>query len=355
MFDIFAKLLSSIASFLFPLFASYKALQTSDPAQLTPWLMYWVVLACALLVESWTEWFLVWIPFYAYLRLLFLLYLVLPQTQGARIIYQTHIQPWLHDNEQQIEDFIASAHYRLKQAGINYLKRAIELLRTNVLGLPPSPPSAASAADAGHAGQGQGQGQAQSYTQTLLARFSLPAARWGGRDTLGGTGASDFYNLLASAVGAATGSSTSATEPESGLVPDNIQGASAKMSFIAAQRERLALLMTALDKEASQLQTEAAADKSRASTGVGLDGTGAPLTKSRSEADFEKLEAESGEEEDAAAAGARRRTPGVAGQAAGWVSWAWGGGGGAAKEGATKDPEGNSTAEGKSTGVDTET
>lgn len=60
MFDIFAKLLSSIASFLFPLFASYKALKTSDPAQLTPWLMYWVVLACALLVESWTEWFLVW-------------------------------------------------------------------------------------------------------------------------------------------------------------------------------------------------------------------------------------------------------------------------------------------------------
>lgn len=22
--------------------------------------MYWVVLACALLVESWTEWFLIW-------------------------------------------------------------------------------------------------------------------------------------------------------------------------------------------------------------------------------------------------------------------------------------------------------
>lgn len=51
---------SSVASFLFPLFASYKALKTSDPAQLTPWLMYWVVLACALLVESWTDWFLVW-------------------------------------------------------------------------------------------------------------------------------------------------------------------------------------------------------------------------------------------------------------------------------------------------------
>jgi hypothetical protein len=50
----------SVASFLFPLFASYKALKTGDPSQLTPWLMYWVVLACVLLVESWTEWFLFW-------------------------------------------------------------------------------------------------------------------------------------------------------------------------------------------------------------------------------------------------------------------------------------------------------
>jgi hypothetical protein len=51
---------SSIVAFLFPIFASYKALQASNPAQLTPWLMYWVVLACALLVEGWTEWILVW-------------------------------------------------------------------------------------------------------------------------------------------------------------------------------------------------------------------------------------------------------------------------------------------------------
>lgn len=51
---------SSITSFLFPIFASYKALKTSDPAQLTPWLMYWVVFNCCLLVESWVSFILVW-------------------------------------------------------------------------------------------------------------------------------------------------------------------------------------------------------------------------------------------------------------------------------------------------------
>lgn len=50
----------SIPTFLFPVFASYKALKTSDPALLTPWLMYWVVLACALFVESWLGFILFW-------------------------------------------------------------------------------------------------------------------------------------------------------------------------------------------------------------------------------------------------------------------------------------------------------
>lgn len=309
------------------------------------------------------------IPFYAYLRLLFHLYLVLPQTQGARILYQTHLQPWLHDNEQAIEDFIASAHDRLKQTGIAYLKRAVEVLRTDVLGLPPAPPSA-SASEEGQTGGG-GAGQGQSYTQSLLARFSLPGARWSGGGGGGGQGgaggAADFYNLLAAAVGAATGGggggrSAAAGEPApehgpgglAGLVPDSIQGASAKMSFIAAQRERLAVLMSALDKEASQLQATAAADGDSAAGGVGgLDGAGAPLTKSRSEADFERLEAESGAEEDGHEL--RRRTPGLTGQAAGWVSWAWGGGGGKAAGGNdvdNGDGASDDSGEGKSTAVE---
>lgn len=50
----------SIITVLFPIFASYKALRTSDPAQLTPWLMYWVVLSCFSLVESWTWFILAW-------------------------------------------------------------------------------------------------------------------------------------------------------------------------------------------------------------------------------------------------------------------------------------------------------
>jgi hypothetical protein len=259
---------------------------------------------------------------------LFLLYLVLPQTQGAKLIYQTYIHPWLEENESAIEEFIASAHDRLRSAGSAYLKRAIELLKTNVLGLPPSeeqpaPPTSAAAGP-------------QSYTQALLARFSLPNARWtspSGAPAAGATGATDFYNLLASAVSAVSGAGIGAAKsasPAAGgvpgsyaaLVPDEIRGATARMSFIAAQRERLAVLMTALDREATRLQTQA----------VDEDEAGRPasgLSKSRSEADFEKLEAESGAEDNMDDSGVRKRTnAGTAASpsaAAGgsWMPWGW--------------------------------
>ncbi|KAF3761672.1 hypothetical protein M406DRAFT_295360 [Cryphonectria parasitica EP155] len=359
MFDIFAKLLSSIASFLFPLFASYKALKTSDPAQLTPWLMYWVVLACALLVESWTEWFLVWIPLYPYIRLLFLLYLVLPQTQGARIIYTTYVHPYLEDNESQIEDLIATTHDKMKAAGMAYLKRAIELLRTQVLGMPPSPESQSASESDIPASQ-----RPRSYTQSLLERFQLPQARWPGAT---GSASQDFYNFLTSAVAAASGSgsggatreeaadgATSSSADISGvgafpagdmtasgtLVPPTIRGNVDKMSFLAAQRERLNLVLGALDREAAALQSS-----STAAQDVSLDsGTDRPptsasgrsgLSKSRSEVDFEKIEAESGAEDNAPEEGeSARPTPAASGSS--WMPWGWGASSSSAKEDKSK-------------------
>ncbi|ORY61432.1 pathogenicity protein [Pseudomassariella vexata] len=340
MFDIFPKFLSSIASFLFPLFASYKALKTSDPAQLTPWLMYWSVLSCALLVESWLEFILVWIPFYAYVRLLFLLYLVLPQTQGARHLYETYLHPYLAENENAIEDFIASAHDRLKAAGMAYLKQAIELLKTKVLGMPPSPVREE---------ETRASAQPQSYTSALLARFSVPAARW----ATGGAGntGQDFFNLLAGAVTAATGAGTGAGTSSSPvgtrdvdmsmsgtLVPDNIGSAQDKMSFIAQQKEKLAFVLSTLDKEARDIERTEEERRARQDLRPGsmsLDGgqgdvTSRPpsghsmwsaLSKSRSEVDFEKIDAESGEEE--VDGNGMRRRPHPEGTGAGKGAWSF--------------------------------
>lgn len=292
------------------------------------------------------------IPLYSYIRLLFLLYLVLPQTQGARIIYTTYIHPYLEENESQIEELIATTHDKMKAAGMAYLKRAIEVLRTQVLGLPPSP-AAQQAESNVPASQ-----RPRSYTQALLDRFQLPQAQWSG--SAGSTTGQDFYNFLSNAVNAATAAvvtSDSSAADNTGrtaasasrgpgvgafptgdlsasgtLVPPSIQGNADKMSFLAAQRERLNYVLSALDREAAQLKSGAAATGEHEANLEGLQpgGTERPttsssgkstggLSKSRSEVDFEKIDAESGAEDNTQESA--QATPAPSGGS--WLPWAW--------------------------------
>ncbi|KAI0593244.1 TB2/DP1, HVA22 family-domain-containing protein [Biscogniauxia sp. FL1348] len=321
--------------------------------------MYWSVLSCVVLVESWTQFILVWVPFYSWMRMFFLLWLVLPSTQGARQLYEAYLHPYLAENEAAIEEFIAGAHDRLKAKGIAYLQQAIELVRTRFLGLPPreiqqQPNTRAAAAP-------------QGYTQALLARFSVPASRWAANNA--GAAGHDFYSLLAGAVSAATSmgggsgggaemsSSSSTARGASGmlsgssgtLIPENISGAQDKVAFIAAQKERLAFMMGALEKEAQQLErneerrlAEQQARKDMRTTSMNLDGQDSTspsrppsghsvwsgLSKSRSEVDFEKIDAESGAEDDENSS-LRRRAPGSVPEdpnapRSGWSFLGWG-------------------------------
>jgi len=76
-------------------------------------------------------------PFYAYLRLFLLSYLVLPQTQGARLLYQSYIQPFLAQHEADIDIFISHARNRARAVGLQYLKQAMDFVKENLLGLQP--------------------------------------------------------------------------------------------------------------------------------------------------------------------------------------------------------------------------
>ncbi|KAL5606525.1 hypothetical protein BROUX41_002928 [Berkeleyomyces rouxiae] len=332
MFDLFANLLSTVASFLFPLYASYKALKTSDPASLTPWLMYWVVFGCLMLVESWTYWFFSWVPFYGYFRLGFILYLMLPQTQGARYMYETYIAPYLQQNESSIEEFIANAHEVALTVGLKYVKKAIEYARVQLLGLPPTEPDAPAPTPPAPA-------NGQSYTHMLLSRFTIPNARGASSVPTSGTGTSagDFYNLLASAVSAVSGAASSGTSSRSAqyassstagmtssatLIPPDLRDTQEKMNFIKAQRERLNIVLQALEKEAVQLQRQNGRDGTRTpGSDFNDDSDRSGLSKSRSETDFVKIDAESGDEN-----GVRKRA-----NAGGWTPWGWNSGEGGAK------------------------
>lgn len=261
-------------------------------------------------------------PFYAWIRAGVLLYLVLPQTQGARIIYQTHIDPFLSKHESEIDTFISSAHDRAKAAGLQYLKRALEFVKVNILGLAPKKPSPPQSVPSG-----------TSYAQSLLARFYLPAAR---KDTPPSP-ANDLYNLISAVLGQSRSSSSSsdALSPAQSAMPD-LPTKDDRISYIVTQSERLRAVLHALDKEASRLlhptplnpTDDDDDDKPNVpvSVPVTVAGEGGPsMRKNKSETDFESVsrddvgdsEGEEGQEEK------RTATATATATTAGWMPWTW--------------------------------
>ncbi|KAL1996456.1 hypothetical protein VTN49DRAFT_221 [Thermomyces lanuginosus] len=251
MLGLTADLLSAGISYLFPAFASYKAIRASDPRQLAPWLMYWVVLSGILVAESWVYFIVSWLPFYSWFRLFFLSYLVLPQTQGARIIYQTHVAPFFEKHERQIEEMIGRIHERAKTYGLQYFYQAVDWVREKILGLEPrrrttaAPPPAAGPA---------------AYAQALFSRFNLPTTATSALPS----SAADWYSTLTSAVTAITSTGQSREDQAEELAASGILRSDqvASMSrnerarFYANQRERLEVLVSALAREERQLSRD---------------------------------------------------------------------------------------------------
>ena len=247
--------------------------------------MYWVIYSLFVLFENWTYFIIGWLPFYAYFRLALLSYLVLPQTQGARLLYQSHVHPFLAKYEHDIDEAIVSMHNNARKAGLEYLKTAIEFVKQNLLGFQPKEQSFAPPP------QQQQQSQGGNYAQNLLSRFNLPSARQGLAAPAG-----DFYGLLSATMGqlgsAAGGSREAQVESMSrSVIPEGMTSNAEKMTFLSTQRERLRILLTALDKEASEISQEEMIEKDvdRRMAG-GMDAASDHSGKSRSGTPFERIE-----------------------------------------------------------------
>ncbi|KAF1814854.1 hypothetical protein P152DRAFT_455892 [Eremomyces bilateralis CBS 781.70] len=294
MFGIIADTLTTGLTVLLPVFLSYKTLQQHPPSALSPWLIYFLILTLLLQAESTFAFILDFVPFYSWLRLFAYAYLILPGTQGATYLYAEHLEPFLRQYERDIDEFIANAHDKSRKAGLDYLKKTVEYVRVNVLGMPPRtptpPPSRQTSA---------------TYTQQLLSRFALPA-----RDgvfaapAMGAAG--DLYGLLTSAVSAISGSPASREAQaeelsRSGmLVPDGLRG-DERINYVSTQRERLRVLLQAFDREAVSM---AAGEPAAGQWGGGGD----YMRKSRSEAEFDRIEIDEA---------------GSEGPSGGWMPWNW--------------------------------
>ncbi|KAE8213238.1 hypothetical protein CF319_g7519 [Tilletia indica] len=97
-FNILAALLTTAIGFAMPAYYSMQALEHKQGAYQKQWLTYWSVFGFFAVLEQFVDVVLSWFPFYYSAKLLVLLFLQLPQTQGAQMLYDRFLHPLVAEN-----------------------------------------------------------------------------------------------------------------------------------------------------------------------------------------------------------------------------------------------------------------
>lgn len=108
-FGVGAGSLCSIVGFVYPAFKSFEAIESKNRQDDTQWLIYWVVYAFFSIIEVFIDFLLYWIPFFYAFKLAFLLWAMLPQTKGAKFLYDSFLKDFLKKNESKIDAALADA------------------------------------------------------------------------------------------------------------------------------------------------------------------------------------------------------------------------------------------------------
>jgi hypothetical protein len=69
------------------------------------------------------------IPFYTEAKLIIVLWLILPQTQGASVFYTNYLDPFLHQHEQHIDNALLEIQAKLKETILLYGKQLMDSIK----------------------------------------------------------------------------------------------------------------------------------------------------------------------------------------------------------------------------------
>lgn len=122
--------LTSVACYfvgmLYPMYASFKAIETRESGDDTQWLTYWVVYMSVETFEEFGAFIIGWLPLYYEMKLMFLIWMFAPQTHGAKFLYDTYIKPFLIQHASKIDPIFKRTEQALNSQAANTAATAFE-------------------------------------------------------------------------------------------------------------------------------------------------------------------------------------------------------------------------------------
>ncbi|XP_075427798.1 receptor expression-enhancing protein 1 isoform X2 [Ascaphus truei] len=127
---IISRLVVLIFGTLYPAYFSYKAVKSKDIKEYVKWMMYWIIFALFMTVETFTDIFLCWFPFYYELKIAFVAWLLSPYTKGSSLLYRKFVHPTLSSKEKEIDECLIQAKDRSYDALVHFGKRGLNVAAT---------------------------------------------------------------------------------------------------------------------------------------------------------------------------------------------------------------------------------
>jgi len=87
------SLITNLVGFVYPAYMSVHAVESPDKSDDTQWLIYWIVFAFFSIIEYFSYTVLYYFPFYYIVKLVLLMWLFLPNTKGALVVYNKAVKP----------------------------------------------------------------------------------------------------------------------------------------------------------------------------------------------------------------------------------------------------------------------
>lgn len=112
-----AQFLCNFIGFLYPAYASIKAIESKQKDDDTKWLTYWVTYSVFHLVEFFSDIFLFWIPFYWLFKCIFLVWCFAPiEANGSTTLYYRFIRPFILRHQNKIDKALDEAKEAVNEA-----------------------------------------------------------------------------------------------------------------------------------------------------------------------------------------------------------------------------------------------
>ena len=131
-YNIFDSVITNLVGTLYPAFWTIKSIEKEDLSEQKNWLTYWAVFGFFILIDMFSPIIVKFIPFYLVMKILFLIWMFMPGTNGSKLFYEIVVKKILKKYETKIDVVVKNVGEVFQnEEGYNYERKQKRISNQN--------------------------------------------------------------------------------------------------------------------------------------------------------------------------------------------------------------------------------